>query len=78
MNDDWYWALSVMLLAALCLYLVYLLKFKEISSAGKIVITEDEEGKKMFTLEVDMNPDEIATMSYIIFKVTNQATEDLE
>ena len=45
---------------------------------GLIVITENEDGKKMFTLELDKDPDEIASMDYILFKVTDQATEEFE
>jgi hypothetical protein len=45
---------------------------------GKIVIITDDEGKKMFSLELDMDPDEIEKRQYIRFKVTDAADEDLD
>jgi hypothetical protein len=59
-------------------YLIYTSLKLETKVDGYIIITEDETGKKMFTLEIDMNPDEIANMDYITFKVTDKPSEDLE
>jgi len=43
---------------------------------GKIVVTIDDDGKKLFSLELDMDPDEIEKRQYIRFKVTDVANED--
>jgi hypothetical protein len=45
---------------------------------GQIVITVDERGKKLFSLELDKNPDEIANMTNIVFKVVNLLEDDSE
>jgi hypothetical protein len=56
---------------------IYLIK-RRAKPAGQIVITIDERGKKLFSLELDKNPDEIEKMKYIIFEVVDEATEDLD
>lgn len=40
---------------------------------GELVITETNEGKKMFSLELSKNPDEISHMEAITFKVVDIA-----
>jgi hypothetical protein len=45
---------------------------------GQIVITVDDRGKKLFSLELDKNPDEIANMTNIVFKVVNLLEDDSE
>ncbi|MET0786293.1 MAG: hypothetical protein ABWY25_06265 [Paenisporosarcina sp.] len=77
MNDDWYWALSVLLLALMCAYLFYLLKFRYASATGQLVVVE-EDGKKTFSLEIDKDPDEIASMAYVIFKVVDHPSEGFD
>jgi len=76
MNID---GLIIIFVITLACYTIYLqTKLSRRHADGHIVITEDEDGKKMFTLELDKNPDEIASMDYILFKVTGEATEELE
>lgn len=45
---------------------------RRFKTVGKIVITEND-GKKLFSLELDKNPDEIENMRYVAFKVTHEA-----
>lgn len=40
---------------------------------GELVISENREGKKTFSLELSRNPDEIARMEAITFKVVDSA-----
>jgi hypothetical protein len=53
---------------------IYLIK--RIKPVGQIIITVDERGKKLFSLELDKNPDEIANMRSILFKVVNLLEDD--
>lgn len=53
---------------------IYLIK-RKFKPVGQIVITENN-GKKLFSLELARNPDEIANMKTIIFEVVNETTED--
>lgn len=55
---------------------IFLIK-RRFKTVGKIVITEND-GKKLFSLELDKNPDEIENMRYVAFRVTHEAIEDLE
>lgn len=42
---------------------------------GEIIITEID-GKKLFSLELTKTPEEIANMSFIVFKVINMTEDD--
>lgn len=42
---------------------------------GKILIQETEEGKRLFSLEVDIDPDEIENMQVVVFKVVKELAE---
>jgi hypothetical protein len=55
---------------------VYLMK-RKFKPVGMLVITENE-GKKLFSLELAKNPDEIEKMRYVIFSVTHDAEEDID
>lgn len=57
---------------------IYLIRRRLKSSVGYLVITTNEDGKKLFSLELAKNPDEIENMKYIVFKVAKEATEDLD
>lgn len=48
---------------------LYLIKRKE--TVGQMIITI-QDGKKLFSLELDKDPDEIANMHSIVFKVVNE------
>lgn len=54
---------------------IYLMK-RKYKPVGMIVITENE-GKKLFSLELAKTPDEIAKMRYVIFSIADEPTEDL-
>jgi septation ring formation regulator EzrA len=56
---------------------IYLIR-RRTKPVGQIVITVDERGKKLFSLELDKNPDEIANMTNIVFKVVNLLEDDSE
>ncbi|MET0786520.1 MAG: phage holin [Paenisporosarcina sp.] len=45
---------------------------------GQIVVIENEDGNKVFSLELEKNPDEIASMDSITFKVTDQHSEEFD
>jgi len=45
---------------------------------GLIVITKDDDGKKIFSLELETDPDEIENMKFITFKVSDHPSEDLD
>ena len=38
---------------------------------GTVVVTTDENGKRIFSLELDRDPDEIEQMDNILFKVVS-------
>lgn len=42
---------------------------------GTIVI-KDEEGKRIFSLEIDIDPDEIEKMNVVVFKVVKEKIAD--
>lgn len=42
---------------------------------GEIIITEID-GKKLFSLELEKSPEEIANMTFIVFKVINMMEDD--
>jgi hypothetical protein len=48
-----------------------LLKFRA-RDDGQIVITTTEDGKRIFSLELDKDPDELELMERVTFKVTDQ------
>jgi hypothetical protein len=43
---------------------------------GEIVITVNADGRKLISLEIDKNPDDFIVGDYILFKVTDEPTED--
>ena len=45
---------------------------------GYIVIIMQEDGRKMFSLEIDRDPDNINPGDHILFKVVDEPTEDFE
>lgn len=67
----------VILIIVIPLIQGYLIR-RRLKGAGYIVITEDENGKKLFSLELNMNPDVIQEMKYVIFRVVNEPSEELE
>lgn len=58
-----------LLLASLAtnIVLVFVIYFKK--PDGEIVISTDEEGKTLFSLELDKSPEEIEEMDLVSFKV---------
>jgi hypothetical protein len=56
---------------------VYLLK-RNRKPDGKIIIIMNDDGKKIFSLELDIDPDNIGVGDYILFKVMDEPSEDLE
>lgn len=60
--------LQGLVILSLCVYILVLWSRQRVNG-GKIVITQNEDGKKLFSLELDKDPDEIEQMSYISFKV---------
>lgn len=56
-----------MTILVLCVYILSI-RYRH---GGQIVISKDEDGKKLFSLELDKDPDEIEKMRYISFKVTD-------
>lgn len=45
---------------------------------GHIVLFIKDDGKKLFSLEIDKDLDDIAVGDYILFQVTNEPIEELE
>lgn len=60
--------LQGLVILSLCVNILVLWSRQRVNG-GKIVITQNEDGKKLFSLELDKDPDEIEQMSYISFKV---------
>jgi hypothetical protein len=58
---------SLLLNAGLIVLVVRSLKY-----GGAIVITTDDYGKRIFSLEIGVDPDEIQKMGSILFKVIDQ------
>lgn len=54
---------------------VYLIK-RNRKADGQIIVTIKEDGKKLISLELDIDPDDIAIGEYILFKVVDEPTED--
>jgi len=75
--DDFIWILAIWILIVMLIW-QFLVARHNRKSYGQIVITEAIDGKKTFSLEIDKNPDEIASMGFITFKVTKEATDDLD
>lgn len=69
-----YIIILIIVVVVLSLVQGYLVK-QRLKPGGYIVITEND-GKKLFSLELEKNPDEIERMKYIVFKVVNEPTED--
>ena len=46
------------------------------SNTGQIVVTQDETGKKTFSLELDKSPEEIGNMGTVTFNVTKNENPD--
>ena len=70
--------LSILLAIAVIWAMWLHIRAKRHRSDGQIVIMEKEDGTKLFSLEIDKNPDEIAKMKYVCFKITGEATEELD
>ena len=62
----------------IAIFAIIIVSQRKRSHDGLIVITRDEEGKKLFSLELDKEPDDIEQMRYVVFKVTDEPTEDLD
>ena len=75
--DDFIWILAIWILIVMLIW-QFLVARHNRKSYGQIVITEAIDGKKTFSLEIDKNPDEIESMGFITFKVTKEATDDLD
>jgi hypothetical protein len=75
--DDFVWILAICILTVILVW-QFLVARHNRKSYGQIVITEAIDGKKTFSLEIDKNPDEIASMGFITFKVTKETPEDLD
>ena len=59
--------LSIVLVISLLAHL-YLFKRKK-KFDGYMVITTKESGGKLFSLEIDKEPEEFESMTYVVFKV---------
>lgn len=64
----------VFLLVMLCFSGWGLFIFSQLHKSydGKVVITKSDEGKTLFTLELDIDPDEIKNMYALNFKVMDE------
>ena len=73
-----YILIIVVLILIICIqYVLYHVK-PMIKHDGQIVITTNEEGKKIFTLELDKDPEEIENLNSISFKVTGEQKSGYE
>jgi hypothetical protein len=63
---------DIVIIVLLVITIVVLLFRNYRSYDGQVVITTAPDGKKLFTLELDRNPDEIENMKRISFKVTSE------
>ncbi|MET0786969.1 MAG: hypothetical protein ABWY25_09700 [Paenisporosarcina sp.] len=77
MNNESY-LIVIFLLMILSTYLLLRLISQAKKIDGQIVVKENEDGKKVFSLELNRSPDEIENMKQITFKVANQENEEYE
>ena len=61
--------LSVMLFFFILISILLAIRLHYRPYDGTVVITTDENGKRIFSLELDRDPDEIEEMDNILFKV---------
>jgi hypothetical protein len=55
---------------------VYLIKRNKKPDGTIVIISND--GKKLFSLELGIDPDDILPGDYVLFKVVDESTEELE
>jgi hypothetical protein len=72
-----YLVIIIVIIALFVIFEIFVLK-SNLKLGGKIVITKNEVGRKLFSLELDADPDEIEKMNFILFKVVKEATKDLD
>jgi hypothetical protein len=58
------------------IFQIYFLKRNQ-KVDGDILILTTNEGKKLFSLELDKSPEEMEKMKFIVFKVVKSEEEDL-
>jgi len=46
------------------------------SGVGRMILTRTEDGKKIFSLEIDKDPDLLENMRYITFKVIPESEDE--
>jgi len=63
-----FWFILGLIIGGLVTYAITYIH-RERMYAGKIVLSETEEGKKIFSLEIEKDPDEIWIADTITFKV---------
>jgi hypothetical protein len=56
----------------------YLMQRKTKHYDGQIIITTNEVGKHIFSLELDIDPYELKNMDVVSFKVTDKASPDYD
>lgn len=63
--------IALFVIVAINLYVI----FRPVKYDGYIVIETNEDGKKIFALEIDKDPDELEKSDHILFRVVDSSTE---
>jgi hypothetical protein len=67
------WYVIIVVLFAATFYIA--LKIREFRYDGKIIISKEDD-KTIFSLELDIDPDDIEKMDIVVFKVIKQKIAD--
>ena len=70
------YVLAIILVVLGCVNLYLMFKPKKYD--GAIVITTQENGKRLFSLEINRDPEELEKMTAVLFKVVDTYFEDLD
>ena len=70
-----FWFIVGIILGGLLTYAIMYIRTRKVF-AGNIVLSETEEGKKIFSLEIERDPDEIWSADVISFKVLRPEPSD--
>lgn len=57
---------------------IFFLKRKLPRIDGQIVITKDDAGKKIFSLELDKDPEDIQIMKFVVFTITDKENKNYD